>query len=72
MNWPKQSLLAVPAIYSFDVGDHGKIVMENHADTSVNIEAGALMAKVRKTAWPRNREELEDTNWLFEQFYELG
>ena len=31
-NWPKKSLLAVPAIYSCDGGGHGKIVMENHAD----------------------------------------
>ena len=37
----------------------------------MKIEAGALIAKVRKTAWPNNREELEDINWLFEQFYEL-
>ena len=70
-NWPKKSLLAVPAIYSCDGGGHGKIVMENHADTSVYIEAGALIAKVNKTAWPKNREELEDTNWLFEKFYEF-
>ena len=44
---------------------------KNHAEKSVKIEAGALIAKVRKTAWPKNREELEDNNWLFEQFYEL-
>ena len=39
--------------------------------TSVYIEAGALIAKVNKTAWPKNREELEDTNWLLEKFYEF-
>ena len=70
-NWPKKSLLAIPEIYSCDGGGHGKIVIENHAETRVKIEAGALIAKVRKTAWPKNREELEDTNWLFEQFYEI-
>ena len=70
-NWPKKSLLAVPAIYSCDGGGHGKIVMENHADTIVYIEVGALIAKVNKTAWSKNREELEDTNWLFEKFYEF-
>ena len=71
MNWPKKSLLAIPEIYSCDGGGHGKIVIENHTETRVKIEAGALIAKVRKTAWPNNREELEDTNWLFEQFYEF-
>ena len=71
MNWPKKSLLAIPEIYSCDGGGHGKTFIENHAETRVKIEAGALIAKVRKTAWPKNREELEDTNWLFEQFYEF-
>ena len=57
MKWPKKSLLAIPAIYSCDGrGGHVKIIMENHADKSVNIKAGALIAKVRKTAWPKNKE----------------
>ena len=69
MNWPKKSLLAIHAIYSYDGGGHCKIVIENHAETSVKNEA--LIAKVRNTAWPKNREKLKDNNWLFEQFYEL-
>ena len=48
MSWPKSSLVAVPANHSCVGGGHGKIVMENHAGTSVNIEAGVLIAKVRK------------------------
>ena len=71
MSWPKKSVLAIPEIYSCDGDGHGKIVLENHAETRVKIEAGALIAKVRKTAWPKNREELEDTNLLFEQLYEF-
>ena len=71
MNWPKKSLLAIPAIYSCDGWGHGKIVIENHAETCVKIEAGALIAKVRKTAWPKKQEELEDIHWLFEQIYEF-
>ena len=31
----------------------------------------ALIAKVRKTAWPRTQEELENINWLFEQLDEF-
>ena len=71
MNWLEKSLLSIPAIYSCDDGGHGKIVKENHADKSVNIEASALIAKVRKTAWPNNQKELEDNNWIFKQFYEF-
>ena len=54
MNWPKKSLLAIPAIYSCDGRGHGKIVIENHAETCVKIDAGALIAKVMKIAWPKN------------------
>ena len=68
---PKKSFLVIPEINSCDGGGHSKIVIENHAETRVKIKAGALIAKVRKTAWPKNREELEDTNWLIEQFYEF-
>ena len=71
MNWPKKSLLAIPAIYSCYGGGQGKTVIENHAERCLKIEEGVLIAKVRKTAWPKNREELEDTNWLFEQFYQI-
>ena len=72
MKWPKKSLLAITVIYSCDGGGHGKIVMENHAVTSAKTEGGALLAKVRKTSRPKNREELEDTNGgLFERFYEI-
>ena len=71
MNWPKKSLLAIPALYSCDGGGHGKIVIENNAETCVKIEAGALIAKVRKTAWPKKQEELEDIHWLFERIYEF-
>ena len=60
MNWPKKSLLAIPEIYSCDGGGHGKIVIENHTETRVKIEAGAVIDKIRKTAWRKNREELKD------------
>ena len=41
MNRPKKSLLPIPAMYSCDGGGHGKIVMEKHSDTSINIKAGS-------------------------------
>ena len=69
-DWPKKSLMAIPAIYLCD-GGHGELLLENHAKTSVKIKSGALIAKVRKTAWPKNREEVEDTIWPLEQFYEF-
>ena len=45
MKWLKKSLLAIPVIYSCDVKEQVKTVIENHAEKSVKIEAVALITK---------------------------
>ena len=53
--------MTIPAFYSCDGWGHVEIIMKSHAEAIVKMEAGALIAKVRQIAWPKNREELENT-----------
>ena len=48
----QEVILAILAIYSCGGGAHGKSVMENHAETSVKIEADALIKKNARSGCP--------------------
>ena len=72
INWLRKSVLDITATYFFSDTCYVENVFEIHDTTTVMIEGGAIFFKKdRKTARPQNQEEPENTNRLFEYYYEL-